>query len=232
MKVLAIVPARCKSKGFPGKNVAKLKGKTLLELAIQVGIECEVIDDVYISTDCKEYEEIALQAGAKSLGLRPKFLASDTAKSVDVVVHLINSLNVQYDYIVLIQPTSPSERQPEDIERMISAIKRKRADASVSVSKIEDPHPYKLKSINANGFVESFINGSTSEISRQLLPKVYTLNGAFYVSKADSILSAGTLLPEKTIPYIMDAVINIDSEFDFLVLESMVLRDKIKVFGL
>lgn len=63
MKVLAIVPARCGSKGFPNKNIAKIGDKTLLELALKV-------DDVYVSTDCNEYENIAVNAGAKSFGLR------------------------------------------------------------------------------------------------------------------------------------------------------------------
>jgi CMP-N,N'-diacetyllegionaminic acid synthase len=230
MKVLAIIPARCGSKGFPDKNIARLKNKTLLELAVKVGVECKIVNDVYISTDCRKYENIALKAGAKSLGLRSKQLASDTAKSIDLIIDLIGGIKQQYDYVVLIQPTSPV-RNPKDIENMIRSINEKEADASVSVSKIEDPHPYKLKNINNKGFVESFINRSTSEVPRQSLPKVYALNGAFYVSKIEIILKERTLLPEKTTPYIMDININIDSEIDFIALESMVMRNKIKVFG-
>jgi len=126
MKVLAIVPARCGSKGFPNKNIAKICNKTLLELAIQVGVECELVDDVYISTDCKEYEDIAIKAGAKSLGLREKYLASDTAKSINVVIDLINKLNKSYDYLVLLQPTSPI-RTPQDIVSMLNVLQEKKS---------------------------------------------------------------------------------------------------------
>ena len=103
MKVLAIVPARCGSKGFPHKNIAKISDKTLLELAVNIGIKSDIVDDVYISTDCKEYENIAINAGANSLGLRPEALATDTAKSIDAIIDLVEKINENYTYIVLLQ---------------------------------------------------------------------------------------------------------------------------------
>lgn len=233
MKILAIVPARCGSKGFPNKNIAKLQDKTLLELAIQVGIDTVIVDDVYISTDCETYELIGLKAGAKSLELRPEHLASDKAKSVDAIIDLVNKLKTNYDYVVLLQPTSPI-RTPKDIENMIKLIEDNSANASVSLCEFEEPHPYKLKSIDTNGRVKSFIDGTTSEIPRQLLPKAYSLNGAIYIIKVETLLKEKTFLPLNTIPYVMDSHsnINIDSENDFLYLSSMFEKGKIKVWGL
>ena len=80
MKILAVVPARSGSKGFPNKNIAKVNGVTLLEIAINVAINCSLITDVYISTDSDEYMGIAERAGAKSKGLRKLHLANDEAK--------------------------------------------------------------------------------------------------------------------------------------------------------
>ncbi len=232
MKVLAIVPARCGSKGFPSKNIAKIKGKTLLEFAVQVALDCKLVDDVYISTDCKKYEDLAIGAGANSLGLRPKALATDKAKSVDVVIDILNKLDEKsYDYVVLLQPTAPI-REPKDIENMINLIEEKEADASVSLVELEEPHPYKLKSVNSqNGYVRSFIKDTTSEVDRQSLPKVYALNGALYVTKVKNILNEKTFLPKKTIPYIMNTNINIDNEEDFIFLQAMLDRKKVKLGG-
>lgn len=230
MKVLAIVPARCGSKGFPNKNIAKIGDITLLELAVKVSLDSKTVGDVYVSTDCKEYESIALNSGAKSLGLRPKEFAMDSAKSIDVVIDLINRLEENYDYVVLLQPTSPI-REPQDIESMISIIKEKNADACVSVTKVEEPHPFKLKNIGSDGYVKSFIEGTTSEVPRQSLPKAYALNGAIYITKVDTILNEKTFLPKKTVPYIMDININIDSEEDYMFLEVMVQKKKVKVWG-
>jgi len=231
MRILAIVPARCGSKGFPNKNIAKIKDKTLLELAINVGNDCDIVDDVYISTDCIEYENIAKKAGAKSLGLRSENLANDTAKSIDVVVDLITKLDNKYDYLVLLQPTSPL-RTPSDIQNMINLLENNKADACVSVVKIDEPHPYKLKSIDDKGYVKPFLDDTTSEIPRQLLPEVYALNGSIYITKVKTILEDKTFLPKKTVPHIMYTNINIDSEEDFIFLEAMLNKNKIKIWGL
>lgn len=227
MKVLAVVPARCGSKGFPNKNIAEINGKTLIDYAVEVGRKCSLVDDVYISTDCEKYESIGINAGAKSLGLRSKELSSDNAKSIDVIIDLVNKLEKKYDYLVLLQPTSPI-RSDQDISNMLNTIEKEDVAASVSVSIFEEPHPYKLKAIE-DGFIKSFIDGTTSEVPRQSLPKVYALNGALYVIKIDSLLKNNTFLPEKTIPYIMESNINIDSEEDFIFLEAMVKRGKISL---
>lgn len=230
MKVLAIVPARCGSKGFPNKNIKIIGDKTLLELAVKVGLDCKDVDDVYVSTDCKEYKNIALNAGSKSLGLRPEEFATDSAKSIDVVIDLINRLEEKYDYLVLLQPTSPI-REPKDIENMLNLLTGKNADACVSVTQFEEPHPFKLKSIDSDGYVKSFIDGTTSEVPRQSLPKAYALNGAIYVTKIETVLKEKTFLPAKTVPYLMNTNINIDSEEDFIFLEAMVEKKKVKVWG-
>jgi len=230
MKVLAVVPARCGSKGFPNKNIASIGGKTLLELAVKVGIDCKIIDDLYISTDCKSYEDIALIAGANSLGLRPEEFATDKAKSIDVIIDLLEKIEEEYEYIVLLQPTSPV-REPKDIELMIEKMQNSDADAIVSVVKLEEPHPYKLKAIDEDGNIRPFIDGTTSEVPRQSLPDAYALNGAIYVTRVNTILKEKTFLPHKTLPYVMSTNINIDSEEDFIFMKAMYESNKIKIYG-
>lgn len=79
--------------------------------------------------------------------------------------------------------------------------------------------------------MKSFIDGTTSEVPRQSLPKAYALNGAIYITKIETILNEKTFLPQKTVPYIMDTNINIDSEEDFIFLEAMVQKKKVKVWA-
>ena len=230
MEVLAIIPARSGSKGLPNKNIAKIKGHTLLEIAINVALNCNFVDDVFISTDSLKYEEIAKKAGAKSNGLRKPDLSNDNAKTVDVALDLIESLEKHYDYIVLLQPTSPI-REPIDIENMIYDIQNKNADAGVSVSKLNEPHPFKLKEISKDGYLEPFIEGKSSETPRQILPDVYALNGAIYIIKVSTLLKEKTFFPKKTIPYVMNININIDTEEDLIFLEAMEKSDKIKIWS-
>lgn len=220
MKVLAIVPARAGSKGFPNKNIAKIGGMTLLEWAVRVARDCSAVTDVYVSTDSEAYESIALAAGAKSAGLRPEHLANDTAKTVDVVLDLLQRLPDSYDFIVLLQPTSPM-RHANDIEAMIARIEKTQADAAVSVASLEEPHPHKLKAIGADGFIKPFIDGTSSEVPRQSLPPAYLLNGALYVVRTSALLAQKTFLPAKSMPYVMARGINVDTSEDFMLLESL-----------
>lgn len=194
MNVIAIVPARSGSKGFPHKNMARINGKTLIELAVKVGLDCKDIKKVYISTDSYEYEKTALEEGAESLGLRPEKFATDTAKSSDAVIDLITRLREPVDYVVLLQPTSPI-RSPRDISKMLNLLTQTKADAIVSVEKLEEPHPNKLKQITAKGFLAPFIKSTSSEVPRQLLPAVYKLNGAIYIVRTSTLMAEGTFLP-------------------------------------
>jgi CMP-N-acetylneuraminic acid synthetase len=226
MNVTAVIPARSGSKGFKHKNIVRISGKTLLEHAICVGLNCPIIDDVYVSTDSPEYEQIALNAGAQSLGLRPAYLATDTTKTTDVLFDLLKSLPNVYDFLVLLQPTSPV-RTSQDIENMIHVMIEKNASSCVSLSRVEEPHPYKLKIINEDGYVESFFQGSSSEIPRQLLPEVYKLNGALYIVRYDQFMKYRTFFYPDTLPYIMPVSVNIDTEQDFILLEALVKKGQI-----
>ena len=100
--ILALVPARSGSKGIPHKNISKIKGKTLLELAINVGLNCKLVNEVYVSTDSEEYQEISIRAGAKCPDLRKSSLSGDKAKTVDVAIDLIENLEEKYQYLLLL----------------------------------------------------------------------------------------------------------------------------------
>ena len=229
--ILAVVPARSGSKGIQHKNISKIKGTTLLEIAINVGLNCKLVNEVYVSTDSAKYQEIAKRVGAKSLGLRKSSLSDDSAKTVDVAIDLIESLEKKYQYLLLLQPTAPV-REPKDIENMIHYMKNNNAaDASVSITRIYEPHPHKLKKISKEGYLESFLKGTSSENPRQNLAPVYALNGAMYLIKVDVLLKHKTFFPPKTLPYIMDSNFNIDEEEDLIFLKAMEKSDKIKIWG-
>lgn len=231
MKTIAIVPARSGSKGFPHKNVAQLGSKTLLELAVGVGMGCALIDDVYVSTDSTQYEQLALQAGAKSTGLRKERLSGDAVPTVEVVLDLLEQIAERYDLVILLQPTSPL-RRPEDITVMIELLKRKNADAAVSLVRMVEPHPYKLKRITKNGLVKPFISNTSSEVPRQQLPVVYKLNGAIYVVKTKALIRDKTFFPPNAIGHVMESGINIDAEVDFILVKTLYEQGRIEIYGL
>jgi CMP-N-acetylneuraminic acid synthetase len=231
VKVLGIVPARSGSKGFKNKNIAKIGDKTLLELAIGVGLSSQIIDQVCISTDSQIYAEIGKKAGANFYGLRPNHLSGDQAKTSDVVIDLLRKIDEKYDFIVLLQPTAPV-RTPNDIDNAFEMMLSSNFKALTSVVLIDEPHPHKIKKINEYGELMPFIRNTSSELPRQTLPKAYKLNGCIYIIETKLFLDKKTFLPNKTKPYLMNNGLNIDSEEDFLFLKYLYAKKKIKLHGL
>lgn len=115
ISILGIIPARGGSKRLPGKNLKPLHGISLLERTI---IQAKKALPVSIVTsDSNEIIKEALRCGIKAL-LRPADLATDTAKSADVVSHVVGNYPV-FEWFCLLQPTSPL-RSVEDITNCIA----------------------------------------------------------------------------------------------------------------
>ena len=80
----------------------------MIQWTIESAIKCKLINDILISTDsekilkfCKKYKSVILSR-------RPKKLAKKTSKMKDVVLHEIKKNKLKnYDYFILLQPTSP-----------------------------------------------------------------------------------------------------------------------------
>ena len=126
-KILSIIPARGGSKGLPRKNIIDLNGKPLIGWTIGASLKSKYITDTIVSSDDEEILNISQQYGANVLK-RPKELATDIASSESVVLHTIKELKKQdkiYDYIVLLQPTSPL-RDEKDIDKAFEMLFKKK----------------------------------------------------------------------------------------------------------
>ncbi|MFO0106485.1 MAG: acylneuraminate cytidylyltransferase family protein, partial [Burkholderiales bacterium] len=130
-RVLALVPARSGSKGLPDKNIRPLGGKPLLAWPIAAALAAQRVDRVIVSTDSAHYADLARAAGADVPFLRPTALASDTAPSIDFILHAVDTLaaaDEHYDYLLLLEPTSPLT-EASDIDRALSALAAQGASA-------------------------------------------------------------------------------------------------------
>ena len=229
MKVLAIIPARGGSKGLPKKNIKELGNKPLIAWSIDAAKQSQLIDRVIVSTDSDEILKIATEYDAEAPFKRPKELASDTATTLDVLTHAINyykQQNQEFDYLVLLQPTSPF-RKEGDIDKMIKLAIESNADMVVSVKETSANPYYVLFEENENGFLKKSKEANFTR--RQDCPTVYEYNGSIYVIKIDSLLKQNSLVFSKTIKYEMDEYhsVDIDNQFDFDFAEFLLLKTKI-----
>ncbi len=219
-KVHVIIPARGGSKGIHRKNLCRIGDDTLVEKAIKLAKACAYVDQIHVSTDDNEIYEIAQKHNVNTPSLRPPHLSTDTARTLDVVIELFEEMQIRDVYILLLQPTTPL-RTLEEMNILFKTLKENlnNADAIVSVTFHDSPHPNKIQKIE-NGYLVSYL-GLDSSLPRQTLPKVYTLNGAFYLTHLNILKTMHTFIPPRTLPFIMppEHSINIDSEIDLIIAE-------------
>ena len=185
--MIAIIPARCGSKGLPGKNIRDLHGKPMIAYTIKKALESKYIENVIVSTDCKEIEEVAKKFGAKSHFLRPEELALDDSKAIDNYIYTVDRLNSNFGYniknFIVLQPTSPL-RVVDDIDDAVDIFQRKNADSVVSFT--EEYHPIEWhKYLTEEGKFENIFNERL--LNRQEYKPSYFPNGAIYVFKYELI---------------------------------------------
>ena len=130
-KFLAVIPARGGSKGVPRKNIKMLAGKPLIAWTIDEAKKSKFIDTCIVSTEDEEIKKVAENCGGCVPFLRPAELAQDSTPGIEVILHAMEKFP-DYDYIVLLQPTSPL-RLVEDIDGAIEfCIKQKSNSADWS----------------------------------------------------------------------------------------------------
>ncbi|MCT7556042.1 acylneuraminate cytidylyltransferase family protein [Aliarcobacter butzleri] len=202
MKIVSIIPARGGSKGLPGKNIIDLAGKPLIAWTIEASLKSKYITKTIVSSDDNNILEISKKFGVETIK-RPNELALDTTPTEPVIEHVLKSLeNIeQYDYLILLQPTSPL-RDEKDIDSAIKLLIQKKVSALISTKEIDNKILKAFKN-NENGYLEGISNNIYPFMRRQDLPKVFMPNGAIYIIKIDEFLKTKILFTDKTISFEM-----------------------------
>ncbi len=224
--VIAIIPARGGSKGLPGKNIKPLCGKPLIAWSIEAGLASQYIDEVMVSTDSEEIANIAREFGASVPFLRPVELASDTATTLDAVKHVIeyyeNECNRYFDYIVLLEPTSPL-REKDDLDMMLEKISLIDADfdAIVSLGEVHE-HPSIMKKINGN-LIDAYCTELVMATRRQDNDVAYFPYGVAYMVKTGTLLEEKSFYPIRTTHHVIKRYqcYEIDDIYDLLAIENI-----------
>ena len=222
-RFLAIIPARSGSKGLKDKNIKELNNKPMIAYTIEAAQKSKIFDDIIVSTDSQKYAEIAKKWGATVPFLRSPSLATDTSATNDVVLYTIQelkSLGFEYDYFMILQPTSPL-RETADILGAVTLLFEKDANSVVSVCQAEHS-PLYMNTIDESLSIDGFLSEGI-KTRRQDLPNYYRLNGAIYLSKVDYFLKYKSFYQEKSFAYIMDKrnSVDVDDEVDFMIAERL-----------
>lgn len=176
--VIALITARGGSKGIPGKNIKKLSGKPLIQWTIEAARNSKIIDQLAVTSDSEEILELSHSLGCETIR-RPGSLALDESGSMEAILHALTSISSSYDYLILLQPTSPF-RSTSDIDGILKEAITTNSEIMVSVCRLKS-HPMFIYEIH-DGELKSFLP-KKEQLRRQDMPPVFVHNGALYVAK-------------------------------------------------
>ena len=225
--ILAVIPARGGSKRLPNKNILDLAEKPLIAWSIEAGLNSKYIDTVVVSSDSDEILDISKNIGTDIIK-RPDELASDTATSFDAIKHTIKNTIETFDYVILLQPTSPL-RNNSHIDEAFELLIKTNAAAIISVVEM-DHSPLWSNTLPKDMSMVNFLKNEVLYKRSQDLVKYYRLNGAIYICKSEKLLDEKSFfLKENIYAYKMDreSSIDIDNGFDFSIAEFLISRKKL-----
>lgn len=207
-RVVAIIPARGGSKRLPRKNVLLLQGAPLIAWTISAALKSSRVDTVVVSSDDDEILDIASRYNVY-LRKRPDVLASDTARSIDVIrdaLEFLDHSGRHFDTAVLLQPTSPL-RIASDIEDALRLFREGGGASVVSVTELGYPSEW-VGQVQDDGSMLEFAVLEGRASAPPLLR--YRLNGAVYVFSVPHFKAWGNYYTARCIAHIMPKERSVD----------------------
>lgn len=219
MKITVIIPARAGSKGIPNKNIRIMNGKPLIWYALNTALSSKLISDVIVSTDSEEIMLIAKQMGAR-IHKRSPDLCSD-AVTLDAVIYDAAGY-IQSDYIITMQPTSPT-LTTKTLDQAVRYALDGSWDTVISVC--NRPH---LAWVEEEG---AFIPAYSERLNRQYLPPYYVETGAFVISRKEFIAEKSRIGNKVSIFEVPEnEAVDIDSFQDWAAAERILSCDAVAFY--
>jgi CMP-N-acetylneuraminic acid synthetase len=229
-KTLGLIVARGGSKGIPKKNLYPVCGVPLIKYTIETSSYANNLSEVILSTDDEEIAKVSSEFGCKVPFLRPKELSEDNSTIIPVIQHAIEFMeqkNNYFDAVMLLQPTNPL-RTTSDIDGSVNLLSNGDCDSVISLVKVEDHHPARMKLIDKEGFLlDPPYATEKFDQPRQAFSDVFLRNGAIYLSNVDLIKKKGSLMGDKCKPWLIprERAVNIDDLFDVFIVEQLLKSD-------
>ncbi len=220
---IAIIPARGRSKGIPGKNIRAFCGKPLIAWTIEAALATEHVGRVVVSTDAEDIAAVAKDFGAEVV-MRPAELSGDLSPSEEALLHALETLYPagadQPRVLAFLQCTSPLVTAA-DIDGTIDKITDEACDTAITVA---DFH-YFIWGEDETGSLAPVNHAGTQRLMRQeRAPQVIEV-GAVYAMDCAGFREHRFRFFGKLggHPIPLSRAFEIDTEDDWLVGEALML---------
>ena len=195
----------------------------LIKYCIEASHKSKIIDKLVCSTDNEKIAAVASDSGCE-IDLRPKFLAGDEVNVNDVVKDFLKRSTEKYEYVFLIQPTSPL-LGPNDFINLLKAIK---ADQKFLTAHNISNIPHNYHALNQRAIEDDQVKFVFEEdrkacYNKQLKPKYFCF-GNLCLSKYENLINNGTFFQSPSAYEIINWPRNIDVDDidDVKILETLI----------
>ncbi len=235
-KLWAIIPARSGSRSVKDKNIKNLDGVPLLVHTIRSAKKSRCFEKILLLTDSNKYAKIGSKYGAEIPFIRPKSISLDNSTDNELYVYFLNFLlkkNIKFpNFLAHLSPTVPFRFNNIINKGIKHFFKMKKFSSTMrSVSQMSQPSYKTMRIINNKlcSILKKDFDLNKLNSPRQSYQKTYIPNGLIDILNTNFILKTGNTHGKSVIPYVTDQVyIDIDTEFDFKIAESLIQTIKNK----
>jgi 3-deoxy-manno-octulosonate cytidylyltransferase (CMP-KDO synthetase) len=132
MKIIGIIPARYESSRFPGKPLADILGKSMIQRVFEQCKKATLLSEVIVATDDERIYNHVLSFGGKVI-----MTSNSHPSGTDRCNEVIQSLEEKYDVAINIQGDEPYIN-PEQIDQVASLFSSENVSIATLAKKIED----------------------------------------------------------------------------------------------
>jgi len=134
MQFLGLIPARFASSRFPGKPLANIDGKSMIQRVFEQSSAC--FSQVYVATDDNRIRDHVLGFGGKIVMTSPEH-RSGTDRCAEAAQFLSSAEGLKFDVIVNIQGDEPFI-QPEQLNLLCTCFNDSQTEIASLVKKINN----------------------------------------------------------------------------------------------
>ncbi|MDR2692961.1 MAG: pseudaminic acid cytidylyltransferase [Chitinispirillales bacterium] len=199
---IAIITARGGSKRIPKKNIKEFFGKPMLHYAINACQNAGIFSEIMVSTDSDEIAKVAEKGGAQVPFMRSEKTSDDFASTFDVLEEVIanyKSAGKEFDTVCCVYPCVPF-LSGQTLQNAYSQLTASGNDALLPMCRFPVPIEWAMKI--ENGILVPNDRKALLIRSQDIVPKYFDA-GMFYIIKTTAFLTEKTLVPAKTMAYIM-----------------------------
>ena len=176
--ILGIIPARYASTRFPGKPLALIHGKPMIQRVYEQAMKCSSLQHIIVATDDER-----IDSAVKNFGGNVMMTANNHQSGTERCAEVIQEIAGAFDVVINIQGDEPFI-QPAQIELLCASFKNPEIEIATLIKKISHHdelfNPNLVKVVTAENGQALYFSRSAIPHQRNVSENYWVTNGVFY----------------------------------------------------